>query len=204
MLCVSVWSFPPPLLFSVIVASLRLKRRLFEQVLLVRRMEEEKMIIVKEMTQHCQHLKKTLDKLDTLLRETKEDIKIHSMYDKCFLFNVQKYGDPTNQDVIVSCKYCFKKITILVSCLLFFMKCLIINVNVLHFLPEDPLESWPKRDTGALLLYLTQAAHSPAETCSITSTDGSVNTHPSFFSLEEDVEEESEDNCSPQLSEEEL
>ena len=67
------------------------------------------MIIVKEMTQHYQHLKKTLDKLDSLLQETKEDIKIHSMYDKCVLFNVQKYGDATNQDVIVSCKYCFKK-----------------------------------------------------------------------------------------------
>lgn len=77
-----------PLLFYLkkIVVSLRLKRQLFDQVMLVRRMEEEKIIIVKEMTQHYQHLKKTLDKLDILLRETKEDIKIHSMYSECFLF----------------------------------------------------------------------------------------------------------------------
>ncbi|XP_026128653.1 uncharacterized protein LOC113109209 [Carassius auratus] len=42
------------------VVSLRLKRQLFDQVMLVRRMEEEKIIIVKEMTQHYQHLKKNI------------------------------------------------------------------------------------------------------------------------------------------------
>ncbi|XP_030275685.1 uncharacterized protein LOC115583222 [Sparus aurata] len=60
------------------VVSLRLKRRLFDQVMLVRRLEEEKLIIVKEMTQHCQSLKKALNKLDNLLHKTKEDIKNHT------------------------------------------------------------------------------------------------------------------------------
>ncbi|XP_073717457.1 uncharacterized protein [Misgurnus anguillicaudatus] len=60
------------------VVSLRLKRRLFDQVMLAKRMDEEKIIIVKEMTQHYQHLKNTLDQLDTFLREIKEDIKIHN------------------------------------------------------------------------------------------------------------------------------
>ncbi|RXN07739.1 hypothetical protein ROHU_032173 [Labeo rohita] len=58
------------------VVSLHLKRRLFDQVMLVRRLEEEKIIIIKEMTQHYQHLKKVLDKLDRLLGET-EEMKIH-------------------------------------------------------------------------------------------------------------------------------
>ncbi|KAF4110473.1 hypothetical protein G5714_007504 [Onychostoma macrolepis] len=38
----------------------------------------------------------------------------------------------------------------------------------------------------------------------VTSTYASVNTDPSFFTLEEDVEEESEDNNSPEVSEEEF
>ncbi|KAI9537929.1 hypothetical protein NQZ68_020912 [Dissostichus eleginoides] len=57
------------------VVSLRTKRRLFDQVMLVRRMEEEKVIIVKEMTQHCQNLRQALDKLDHLLHQTKDDIR---------------------------------------------------------------------------------------------------------------------------------
>ncbi|KAI9514149.1 hypothetical protein NQZ68_035613 [Dissostichus eleginoides] len=56
------------------VVSLRTKRRLFDQVMLVRRMEEEKVMIVKEMTQHCQNLRQALDKLDHLLHQTKDDI----------------------------------------------------------------------------------------------------------------------------------
>ncbi|MGL5903468.1 MAG: hypothetical protein ACRCZO_12355, partial [Cetobacterium sp.] len=38
----------------------------------------------------------------------------------------------------------------------------------------------------------------------VASTYGSVNTDPSFFVLEEDVEEESEDNSSSEFSEEEF
>ncbi|TKS91148.1 hypothetical protein D9C73_025282 [Collichthys lucidus] len=64
-------------LFSKTVVSLRLKRRLFDQVMLVRRMEEERLIIVKEMTQHCHYLRKALDKLDHLLHCMDEDIKNH-------------------------------------------------------------------------------------------------------------------------------
>ncbi|KAL1263517.1 hypothetical protein QQF64_006256 [Cirrhinus molitorella] len=64
------------------VASLRLKRRLFDQVMLVRRLEEEKIIIVKEMTQHYQHLKNVLDKLDCLLGET-EKMKFHMKLPLC-------------------------------------------------------------------------------------------------------------------------
>ncbi|XP_041848213.1 uncharacterized protein LOC121644386 [Melanotaenia boesemani] len=60
------------------VVSLRLKRRLFDQVMLVRRMEEEKPILVKEMTQHYQYLRKALDKLDNLLHHTEENIKNHT------------------------------------------------------------------------------------------------------------------------------
>ncbi|CAL8236874.1 unnamed protein product [Arctogadus glacialis] len=57
------------------VISLRLKRRLFDQVMLVRRLDEEKAIVVKEMTQHCQYLKKGLDKLNNLLAQNTEDLK---------------------------------------------------------------------------------------------------------------------------------
>ncbi|KAI9548860.1 hypothetical protein NQZ68_003394 [Dissostichus eleginoides] len=57
------------------VVSLRTKRRLFDQVMLVRRMEKEKVIIVKDMTQHCQNLRQALDKLDHLLDQTKDDIR---------------------------------------------------------------------------------------------------------------------------------
>lgn len=67
-------------LFSKTVVSLRLKRRLFDQVMLVRRMEEERLIIVKEMTQHCQYLRKALGKLDNLLRQVDEDIKNHGRF----------------------------------------------------------------------------------------------------------------------------
>ncbi len=80
--------FPPPLLFSKIVVSFRLKRRLFDQVMLVSRLEEEKIIIVKEMTQHYQHLKKALDKLDSLLGKTMEEMKIHSMYQLIYFYSV--------------------------------------------------------------------------------------------------------------------
>ena len=62
------------------MVSLRLKRRLFDQVMLVRRMEEERLIIVKEMTQHCHYLRKALDKLDHLLHHMDEDIKNHSRF----------------------------------------------------------------------------------------------------------------------------
>ncbi|KAG8004387.1 hypothetical protein GBF38_022174, partial [Nibea albiflora] len=61
------------------VVSLRLKRRLFDQVMLVRRLEEERLIIVKEMTQHCHYLRKSLDKLDHLLHRMDEDIKNHML-----------------------------------------------------------------------------------------------------------------------------
>ena len=67
-------------LFSKIVGSLRLKRRLFDQVMLVRRMEEERVIIVKEMTQHYQYLRNALDKLDNLLHQTEQDMKNHGRF----------------------------------------------------------------------------------------------------------------------------
>ncbi|KAK7173361.1 hypothetical protein R3I93_003245 [Phoxinus phoxinus] len=128
------------------VVSLRLKRRLFDQVMLVRRMEEEKIIIVKEMTQHYQHLKKKLDKLDRLLRETKEDIKIHN----------------------------------------------------------PPRELTEEGHRGLYCCILHKRYILQQKLAAVTSTYGSVNTDPSFFMLEEDVEEESEDNSSPELSEEEF
>ncbi|KAM3620340.1 uncharacterized protein V6R79_021868 [Siganus canaliculatus] len=56
------------------VVSLRLKRRFFDQVMLVRRMEEEKLILVKEMTQHYQYLRNALDKVETVLHHTAENI----------------------------------------------------------------------------------------------------------------------------------
>ncbi|KAK5890717.1 hypothetical protein CesoFtcFv8_014210 [Champsocephalus esox] len=64
------------------MVNLRTKRRLFDQVMLVRRMEEEKVIIVKEMTQHCQNLRQALEKLDHLLHQTKDDIRNQSMFHK--------------------------------------------------------------------------------------------------------------------------
>ncbi|XP_077078775.1 uncharacterized protein LOC143732013 isoform X1 [Siphateles boraxobius] len=127
------------------VVSLRLKRRVFDQVMLVRRMEEEKIIIVKEMTQHYQHLKKTLEKLDSLLQETKEDIKIHN----------------------------------------------------------PPRELTEEGHRGLYCCILHKRHILQQKLAAVTSTYGSVNTDPSFFTLEEDVEEESEDNSSPELSEEE-
>ncbi|XP_077099997.1 uncharacterized protein LOC143750701 [Siphateles boraxobius] len=128
-----------------LVVSLRLKRRVFGQVMLVRRVEEEKIIIVKEMTQHYQHLKKTLEKLDSLLQETKENIKIH--------------------------------------------------------IPPRELTEEGHRGLYCCILHKRHILQK--KLAAVTSTYGSVNTDPSFFMLEEDVEEESEDNSSPELSEEE-
>ncbi|XP_051800777.1 uncharacterized protein LOC110971783 isoform X2 [Acanthochromis polyacanthus] len=61
------------------VVSLRLKRRVFDQVMLVRRIEEERLIVVKEMTQHYQYLRNALDKLQSLLHHTEENIKNNEM-----------------------------------------------------------------------------------------------------------------------------
>lgn len=58
----------PSLFVFIIVVGLRLKRRVFDQAMLVRRMREEKEILLKEITQHCQYLRKALDNLDKLLR----------------------------------------------------------------------------------------------------------------------------------------
>ncbi|KAK2896333.1 hypothetical protein Q8A67_010821 [Cirrhinus molitorella] len=126
------------------VASLRLKRRLFDQVMLVRRLEEEKIIIVKEMTQHYQHLKNVLDKLDCLLGET-EKMKFHNSH--------RELTEEGHRGL-----YC----SLLHKC---------------HILQQK-----------------LQA---------VTSTYAGLNSETSFM-LEEDVEEESEDNSSPELSEEEF
>ncbi|KAL0148218.1 hypothetical protein M9458_056450, partial [Cirrhinus mrigala] len=126
--------------------SLRLKRRLFDQVMLVRRLEEEKIIIIKEMTQHYQHLKKMLDKLDRLLGET-EEMKIQ----------------------------------------------------------DSPRELTREGHKGLYCFILHKRHILQQKLAAVTSTYASVNTDPSFFTLEEDVEEESEDdNNSSELSEEEF
>ena len=68
--------------------------------MLVKRMEEEKLIIVKEITQHCQYLRKALDKLDNLLHQIKEDTKNHIMFHKyfiCIIIQYIKYIDATEQ-----------------------------------------------------------------------------------------------------------
>ena len=67
-------------LFPKVVVSHRLKRRLFDQVMLVRRLEEEKLIVVREMTQHYQYLRQALEKLGNLLHHTEENIKKHSKF----------------------------------------------------------------------------------------------------------------------------
>ncbi|RXN18986.1 hypothetical protein ROHU_007557 [Labeo rohita] len=128
------------------VVSLRLKRRLFDQVMLVRRLEEEKIIIIKEMPPHYQHLKKVLDKLDRLLGET-EEMKIH----------------------------------------------------------DSPRELTREGQKGLYCFILHKRHVLQQKLAAVTSTYASVSTDPSFFTLEEDVEEESEDDSnSSELSEEEF
>ncbi|KAL1246753.1 hypothetical protein QQF64_034314, partial [Cirrhinus molitorella] len=112
--------------------------------MLVRRLEEEKIIIVKEMTQHYQHLKNVLDKLDCLLGET-EKMKFHNSH--------RELTEEGHRGL-----YC----------------------SLLH-----------KRH---ILQQKLQA---------VTSTYAGLNSETSFM-LEEDVEEESEVNSCPELSDEGL
>ncbi|XP_051968410.1 uncharacterized protein LOC127633391 isoform X2 [Xyrauchen texanus] len=88
--------------------------------------------------------KKTLEKLDNLLQETKEDIKIHN----------------------------------------------------------PPTELTEEGHRGLYCCILHKRHILQQKLAAVTSTYGSVNTDPSFM-LEEHVEEESEGNSSPELSEEE-
>lgn len=132
--------------------SLRLKRRLFDQVMLTRRMEEEKVIIVKEITQHYQYLTKALDKLDNLLHHTEEDIKNHSMFykssicrrgsipsDSHFLSNPDSLFNHKSSELFV---FYTKKMHshrvvhsnfIMFPTSLFIKICLLLNVILLHF-----------------------------------------------------------------------
>ncbi|KAK7878378.1 hypothetical protein WMY93_031008 [Mugilogobius chulae] len=55
------------------VVSFRLKRQHFDQVMLVNRYKEEKIILVKEMIQHCHYMSAALDKLDTLYHQSDDE-----------------------------------------------------------------------------------------------------------------------------------
>ncbi|KAK7901625.1 hypothetical protein WMY93_018394 [Mugilogobius chulae] len=48
---------------------LRLKRQLFDQVMLVSRLQEEKEILLQEMMQHCRFLRKCIDKLNVQITQ---------------------------------------------------------------------------------------------------------------------------------------
>lgn len=61
-------------------ATFRLKRLVFDQVMLLKRMEEEQSILVKEMSQHVMYLLKEVQQVEALKRQTLESIKTNSLY----------------------------------------------------------------------------------------------------------------------------
>ena len=54
------------------------KKKLFDQLMLVSRLTEEKQILVKEMMQHCQYLKDSIAKVQTLIATISDCIKTGS------------------------------------------------------------------------------------------------------------------------------
>ncbi len=83
--------------------------------------------------------------------------------------------------------------------------CLIINVNFLNCFTLDSTRELTEEGHRGLYCCILYKRHIlQQKLAAITSTYANVNTDPSFFMLEEDVEEESEDNNSPELSEEEF
>lgn len=58
----------------------RLKRSIFDQVMLLKRLEEEQSILVKEMSQHIKYLLKQVQEVESLRGQTLERIKTSSMY----------------------------------------------------------------------------------------------------------------------------
>ncbi|KAK0130664.1 hypothetical protein N1851_034858 [Merluccius polli] len=58
----------------------RLKRSVFDQSMLLQRLEEEQFILVKEMSQHIRYLLKEIQAVETLRAQTSESIKTGSMY----------------------------------------------------------------------------------------------------------------------------
>ncbi|XP_077099980.1 uncharacterized protein LOC143750666 [Siphateles boraxobius] len=54
------------------------KKKLFDQLMLVSRLTEEKQILVKEMMQHCQYLKDSVAKVQTLIATISDCIKTGS------------------------------------------------------------------------------------------------------------------------------
>lgn len=63
----------------------RLKRSIFDQVMLLKRLEEEQSILLKEMSQHIKYLLKQVQEVESLRGQTLERIKTSSMY-KIFRF----------------------------------------------------------------------------------------------------------------------
>lgn len=54
------------------------KKKLFDQLMLVSRLTEEKQILVKEMMQHCQYIKDSVAKVQTLIATISDCIKTGS------------------------------------------------------------------------------------------------------------------------------
>ncbi|XP_077082819.1 uncharacterized protein LOC143736107 isoform X3 [Siphateles boraxobius] len=59
----------------------RLKRSIFDQVMLLKRLEEEQSILVKEMSQHIKYLLKQVQEVESLRGQTLEGIKTCSFVD---------------------------------------------------------------------------------------------------------------------------
>ncbi|XP_077063426.1 uncharacterized protein LOC143735321 isoform X1 [Siphateles boraxobius] len=59
----------------------RLKRSIFDQVMLLKRLEEEQSILVKEMSQHIKYLLKQVQEVESLRGQTLERIKTCSFVD---------------------------------------------------------------------------------------------------------------------------
>ena len=69
-----------PFLSSTLGNTFRLKRSVFDQAMLLQRLEEEQFILVKEMSQHIRYLLKEIQAVETLRAQTSESIKTGSMY----------------------------------------------------------------------------------------------------------------------------
>ncbi|XP_031159719.1 uncharacterized protein LOC116053008 isoform X2 [Sander lucioperca] len=62
-------------------ATFRLKRLVFDQIMLLKRMEEEQSILVKEMSQHVMYLLKEVQQVEALKGQTLESIKTNNFGD---------------------------------------------------------------------------------------------------------------------------
>jgi len=76
--------------------SFRLKRSLFDQIMLIRRLEEEQSILVKEMSQHITSLRKEIKGVEKLKENIrmgcKSNLDFFSLTNMCSPFSIEWYS----------------------------------------------------------------------------------------------------------------